>query len=107
MPTIAGRDPAKVARHVKLAQRISAVLGREVTVPEVLSTSPIVPTYSTTRLAMRYLFARLGLWGGKWSSLVAMSDCVVRQRLDDYLDGLPEDSDKAWRVRRVMKRGLK
>jgi len=106
MPTLAGRDPVKLARRVRIACSMAALLGGPHESQDILRASPAVPTYSTERLLLRLLVARLGLWRGKWTSLIALRDPEIRDRLEDYLNELAHGSLAAKRLRRIIERRL-
>ena len=106
MPTLAGREPSTMARRVRIVQRIACALGEPVSAATVLTQYPAAPTYSTERLLLRHLIARLGLWEGRWTSLLAMRDDTVRSRLKERLAMLPPTELPALRLRRLIARRL-
>ena len=106
MPSLGSRKPATIAQRVRLIARIARALGQQYSHPEILTTSPAAPTYSTERLLLRYLVARLGLWNGKWSSLIQMRDQIVRDKLQAHLDELSPTSLEAKRLKKIIAKRL-
>jgi hypothetical protein len=106
MPTLAGREPSTMARRIRIVQRIAGALGEPVSAATVLIQYPAAPTYSTERLLLRHLVARMGLWSGRWTSLLAMRDDTVRSRLKERLAALPPTELPALRLGRLIARRL-
>lgn len=108
MPMLAGRDPVGLARRVRICVRMASALGQTATAAEVFELCPAAPTYSTERLLLRYLVARLGLWEGAWTTLVTkLPPTRIESMLRAHLQSLPEASREAERLSILLARRLR
>lgn len=102
MPSLVGRTPSGIVKRTRLAARISAALGRPLSLIEIMERMPAVPTYSVDRLLVRLLVAHLGLWTWDASSLIAKSDRHIRSLLEGYAAKLPVGSLAVTRLRTII-----
>lgn len=104
MPTLAGRDPLKLARRLHMCVRAASRLGAKIDCCDVLKSNPAVVTYSTERMFLRLITARLGLWGSGWSSLVQAKDERIVGLLMRHANAMSISDGRRKRILAIIER---